>query len=218
MSTTEQVVLTTREAKIILDWDDGHWYVSDVTYPGEELAPTGSNTDTGGTITAGTGTSGVKVPEWDQAYKYAANDIVAYNGVLYVSKQPQNTGNIPNSGTFWWGLVVNLTGLDAITLEGRNLAEVMKAVLGGNVISDYYKKSEVDNLVLSYFNNVNARKVEDWSLSAIQNDYGTKISAAEQRAKEYGVTYVNNDGPTGLDQTLVDLFNRTVVPDDTNQL
>ncbi len=216
-TTTESIVVTTREAKIILDWDDGHWYVADVSYTGEELPPKGSDTSTGGVVTTGSTGGGVKVPEWDQTYKYTANDIVAYNGVLYVSKQAQNNGNIPSSGTFWWGLVVNLTGLDAITLEGKNLSEIMRAVLGGNVISDYYKKSEVDNIVLSYFNSVNAKKLEDWSLNDIKTDYTTKIAAAEQRAKDHAVSYLDNDSPTGFDQSLVTLFNTSIAPDGVNR-
>lgn len=215
-TTTEQVVLTTKEAKIILDWDDGHWYVSDISYTGEELVPKGSQTTTGST-TASSNTGGVKVPEWDQTYKYNPDDIVAYKGILFVSKQPQNSGNIPSSGTFWWGKVVDLTGLDAITLEGKNLTEIIRAVLGGNAIADYYKKTEVDNIILTYFNSVNAKKLEDWALNDIKNDYGTKISAAEQRAKEYGVAYLNNDTPTGFDQSLVNLFNSMVSPDNINQ-
>lgn len=216
-TTTESIVLTTREAKIILDWDDGHWYVADVSYTGEELVPKGTDTTTGTIATTATTGGGVKVPEWDQTYKYSANDIVAYKGILYVSKQAQNTGNSPSGGTFWWGLVVNLTGLDAITLEGKNLTEIMRAVLGGNLISDYYKKTEVDNIILTYFNNVNAKKLEDWALNDIKTDYGTKIAAAEQRAKDYASAYLSNDTSTGFDQSLVTLFNSVISPDNINQ-
>lgn len=215
-TTTESIVVTTREAKIILDWDDGHWYVADVSYTGEEFVPKGSDTTTGVVTTATTG-GGVKVPEWNQTYKYSVNDIVAYNGILYVSKQAQNNGNSPASGTFWWGPFVNLDGLDAITLEGKNLAEIMKAVLGGNLISDYYKKTEVDIIILTYFNNVNAKKLEDWALNDIKNDYGAKIAASEQRAQNYATGYLTNDTPTGFDQSLVTLFNSVISPDNINQ-
>jgi hypothetical protein len=213
-TTTDTIVLTTKEAKIILDWDDGQWYVSDIDYSGGS-----SSTDTG-TTTGGTTTTsgGVKVPEWDTSYKYATNDIVAYSGMLYVSKQAQNIGNTPDKGTFWWNPVVDLSNIDAITLEGKNLNEVMRSVLGGNTISDYYKKSEVDNIILSYFNNVNAKKLSDWTLENIKTEYNTLIEAAETRAKEYSTGYLSADGVNSFDQSLVTLFNTSIASDNVNQL
>lgn len=214
-TTTETIVLTTKEAKIILDWDDGQWYVSDIDYTHTESSSTAVATNTSTGANAG---GGVKVPEWDMSYKYTTNDIVAYQGVLYVSRQAQNLGNAPDKGTFWWSPIIDLSGIDAITLEGKNLNEVMRATLGGNTISDYYKKSDVDNIILTYFNNVNAKKLGDWSLDNIKTDYSALISAAEQRAKDYSATYLSADGANSFDQSLVTIFNSSIAADNVNQL
>jgi hypothetical protein len=212
MSTTNSVVLTTREAKIILDWDDGQWYVSDIDY-----GNVGDNTDGGTTSTSSTSASqGVKVPEWDSSYKYAENDIVANGGTLYVSRQNHNQGNSPTSGTFWWGRLVDYSNIDAITLEGKNLNEVVKSVLGGNAISDFYKKTEADNIILTYFNNVDAKRLGSKTLTEIQTHYTALISAAESRAKQYTNEYLTDTTDDGLDKLLLEEFNDTIMPDTVN--
>lgn len=213
-TTTSSMVVTTKEAKIILDWDDGQWYVSDIDY-GNHGGSTGSNT--GAVIPSSANNGGVKVPVWDTSYKYLSTDIVAYNGMLYVSKQNQNQGNSPSSGTFWWNPLVDLTSVDAITLEGKNLNEVMLAVLGGSSIDDFYKKKDVDNIVISYFNSVNAKKLNDWTFDDIKTNYTNAISASEKRSKDYTVEYLNNDGLTGFDQSLVDYFNTIILNDNINK-
>lgn len=210
----DTIVLETKEAKIILDWDDGQWYVSDVEY---STGDDDTSTTTGSSATTAT-SGGVKVPEWDTTYKYSENDIVAHSGVLYVSKQNQNQGNDPSTGTFWWNTIVDLSNIDAITLEGKNLNEIIRAVLGGNTIADYYKKSEVDNIILTYFNNVNAKKLGDWKLDDIKTEYNSLINEAETRSKQYTVDYLNDDGINGFDQSLVAAFNDSIADDDINQL
>jgi len=200
------------EAKIILDWDDGQWYISDIQ------SATGAGESIEQTTAATSDSAGVKLATWDTGYKYAENDIVAYEGSLYVSKQNVNQGNDPTIGTFWWGAVVDLSTVDAITLEGRNLQEIQRDVLGGNVITDYYKKSEVDNIILTYFNNVNAKKLGDRTLDEIKIDYEEKIAEAEQRAKDFGVDYLNSETSSSFQQSLVDEFTSSIAPDNVNQL
>lgn len=214
-NTTDSIVLTTNEAKIILDWDDGHWYVTDVNYLRD-----GSTTDetTGSTIrTSATTGSGVIVPEWDTSYKYKVHDIVASGGKLYVSNQGTNRGNIPNEGLFWWKPIVDLTELDAITLAGKNVEELSRSILGGNHITDYYKKPEIDNLIIHYFNNVNARRVGDWTLEQIKDDYTYRINAGNVNSEIYIDEYMNDQSEDGLDQSLVDIFNDHIKPDIINQ-
>lgn len=208
---TDSIVLTTTEAKIILDWDDGQWYVSDIDYNDDSGS---SSSDTSSTTTSG----GVKVPEWDSSYKYTTNDIIAYEGILYVSKQSQNQDNKPNNGTFWWNPVVDYDNVDALTLEGKNFTELVRAILGGNLISDYYKKTEVDNLILTYFNNVNAKKLDGWTLEDITDDYDTKITAYVSSSEQYVEEYLTDDGVNSFDQSLVDEFNASIASDNTNQI
>lgn len=198
------------EAKIILDWDDGQWYISDIQ------STTGS-AESSQQAAATSETSGVKLSTWDSGYKYSEKDIVAYDGLLYVSKQNVNQGNDPSSGTFWWGAVVDLTTVDAITLEGRNLQEITRDILGGNTITDYYKKTEVDNIILTYFNNVNAKKLGDRTLAEIVTDYETKIALAEQNAKDFALDYVNDDSSTSFQQTLINEFIDGLADDNVNK-
>jgi hypothetical protein len=213
-TTKDSIVLQTNEAKIILDWDDEQWYVSDIEYSTDDSDASASSSIS----TTSGGSGGVKVPEWDTSYKYSENDIVAHAGILYVSKQNQNQGNDPSTGTFWWNTVVNLTTVDAITLEGMNLNEIIRAVLGGNVITDYYKKSETDNIILTYFNNVNSKKLSDWTLSDIRDDYKTLIDAAKQSANTFTTEYLNDDSNGSFDQSMVAVFNEAIVDDNINQI
>lgn len=200
------------EAKIILDWDDGQWYISDIQAAG------GLGGDAQQQQQATNDSGGVKLSTWDSGYKYSEKDIVAYDGALYVSNQNVNQGNQPDQGTFWWGAVVDLSAVDAITLEGRNLQEISRDILGGNTITDYYKKSEIDNIILTYFNNVNAKKFSDRTLPEIREEFDDKIAAAEQRAKDYGVEYINEESSSSFQQMLIDEFNDGIAPDDVNQL
>lgn len=213
-TTTESIVLVTpnSEAKIILDWNDGQWYISDIQSNG------GTGTGTGGSTNTTTQNSGVKVPEWDQSYKYVQHDIVAYKGLLYVSGQNMNQDHIPNADRFWWQPIIDLTTVDAITLEGKNLNEIIRSVLGGNVIGDYYKKTEMDNIILTYFNTVNAKTLNDWSLQNIKDDYKALISASEAKSGTNMVDYLTNESSSGFDQSLVDVFNASIKPDNINQI
>jgi regulation of enolase protein 1 (concanavalin A-like superfamily) len=217
-TTKDSIVLmnANNTAKIVLDWDDGQWYVSDIEYT--ETPNTNTGPSTPSTSTPTTSSNNIKVAVWDQTYKYASKDIVNHDGILYISKQNQNQGNSPNAGKFWWNPVVDLTSIDAITLEGKNLNEIMRTVLGGNVISDYYKKSEIDNNILTYFNNVNAKKLNDWSLQNIKDDYNKLITASEKKSNDFTIDYLNNDKLTGFDQSLVDLFNSNIATDNINKI
>lgn len=217
-TTKDSIVLmnANNTAKIVLDWDDGQWYVSDIEYT--ETPNTNTGPSTPSTSTPTTSGNNVKVAVWDQTYKYAAKDMVNHDGILYISKQNQNQGNLPNAGKFWWNPVVDLTSIDAITLEGKNLNEIMRSVLGGNVITDYYKKSEVDNNILTYFNNVNAKKLNDWTLQNIKDDYNKLITASEKKSNDFTIDYLNNDKLTGFDQSLVDLFNSNIATDNINKI
>ena len=216
MSTsTGPIVLNSGEARIILDWDDEQWYIADIEYAiGNEVRDSGGTIAPTETVSAG----GVKSPEWDSSYKYVENDIVAWNGTFYYSRQNTNQGNDPLVGTFWWGAIVDLSSVDAITLEGRNLAEITRSVLGGNSIADYYKKAEVDNLILLYFNSVNAKKLQDWTLENIQDDYVEKIATVKDSGEQFTVDYLSDDGEESFDQSLVNAFNSGIQPDNINQL
>lgn len=201
----------TAKAQIVLDWDNGQWYISNIV--NQEQAEGGTQVTTQSSATAG-----VKVPEWDNTYKYGIDDIVAYKGVMYVAKQNANQDNIPNSGTFWWKPLIDLSSVDSITVEGRNMTEIARDILGGNSISDFYKKTEVDNIILTYFNNVNAKKLSDWTLAQIQNDYTTKISETGDNAELYVKTYLADDSQNSLQQQMVDIFNAQIAPDNVNRL
>jgi len=209
-----QITLTAAnlEAKIILDWDDGQWYISDIQ------SGTGNSEAENAAAAASSDSGGVKLATWDSGYKYAESDIVAYDGSLYVSNQNVNQGNEPTSGNFWWSSVVDLSTVDAVTLEGRNLQEISRDILAGNVITDYYKKTETDNVILTYFNNVNAKKLGDRTLDEIEESFETKIAEAEQRAKDFSVDYVNDESSTSFQQSLVNEFNALIAPDDVNQI
>lgn len=213
MGTT--TTLTTNEAKIILDWDDGKWYISDWAYS-TDIVP--KNTTISTSTTTASSTGGVKVPEWDQSYKYNKNDIVAYSGILYVSKQNQNQNNAPNNGTFWWNNIINLSAVDAITLEGKNIKDITKDILGGNVIGDYYKKVEVESLLLDASNSVNAKRLSNYTLDDIKKDYNTAIDTAKTAANNYTVAYLNNSADDSFDKSLVTLFESIIVSDNVNQI
>lgn len=200
------------EAQIILDWDDGQWYISSIkdSYGTSGLIQN-NTTDT-------TTSSGVKVPEWNDTYKYSENDIVAYHGQLYTSHQNQNQNNSPEDGTFWWKPLVDLTQVDAITLEGKNLAEISRDILGGNVISDYYKKSEVDNRILIYVNNIDAKKLNGWNLQDIKDDYNAKINASSDNAENNAIFYfTDEDQDSYQNKVLIELFNENIAPDNINK-
>ncbi len=182
-TTTIVVPNANKEAKIILDWDDGQWYVSNI----QDAASSIDTVIDGATASDSAG--GVKVAVWDKDYKYTEFDIVGMEGMLYVSQQNQNQGNLPSDGTFWWYPVVDLTAVDAVTLEGANLSEIIRLVLGGNLITDYYKKSESDAIILNYINNVNAKKLQDWTLADIKNDYNSIIDAAKASAELGAIEY-----------------------------
>lgn len=200
----------TAKAQIILDWDNGQWYISNI----QNQDQTESTTPATASSSA---TAGVKVPEWDKTYKYSENDIVAYKGVLYVGKQNTNQDNIPNSGTFWWKPLVDLSSVDSVTVEGRNMTEIARDILGGNSITDFYKKAEVDNIILTYFNNVNAKKLSDWTLAQIQNDYEVKIAETGTNAEVYTKAYLDDDTQNSFQQKMVDIFNAQIVNDNVNR-
>jgi len=212
MANTDSIVLTTNEAKIILDWDDGQWYVSDIDYSTDSDGSSTSSTSS--TVTGG----GVKIPEWDSNYKYNTNDIIAYKGILYVSNQTPNQENFPDEGTFWWKPLIDYNNIDALTLEGKNFTELARAILGGNLISDYYKKTEVDNQILIRFNNVDAKKLGGKTLDYIVNDYETKIEEISSISENYVYHYLNDDDNDSFDKAMVDEFNASIVNDDINQI
>ena len=199
-----------KEAQIILDWDDNRFYISNITSADSSIidAVTDAPVDT---------TSGIKVAVWNPDYKYIKDDIISDSGMLFVSMQDQNKGNKPTEGTFWWKPVVDLSAVNAITLEGRNYEELVKDVLGGNVISDYYKISETKALILKYVNNINAKQLDDWSLQNIKDDYNSLISEASTTANEYAVDYFTSEDMNSYQQGLVDEFDATILPDDINQ-
>lgn len=208
-------IITSKEAKVILKWNDEEWYISEIEYSiGNEVKKAETEVVS---EAAKTSSGGVKSPEWEPAYKYMQNDIVAWKGNLYYSKQNQNQGNDPKVGTFWWGTVVDLSHVDAITLEGKNLAEISRGVMGGNSIADYYKKTEVDNIILVYINNVNAKKLENWTLAEIQADYIAKVNAMGTASNKYTVDYLNDESAAGFDQSLLNLFNSTISNDNVNK-
>lgn len=201
---------TGKEAQIILDWDDDQWYISNIT-------SASASTDGASAETQIDTTSGVKVAVWNPDYKYASSDIIGEEGMLYVSMQDQNKGNSPEDGTFWWKPVVDLSAVNAITLEGRNYEEMSKDILGGNVISDYYKITETKALILKYINNVNAKQLEGWSLQNLKDDYVSVTELSENNSKEFAVEYFTSEDMDSYQQGLVDEFSATILPDNINQ-
>lgn len=215
-ATPQTFVMTSKKAKVILEWDDNKWYISDVEYIiGNDVK--GGNPETP-VVDSGNTSAGVKSPEWDTSYKYMVNDIVAWKGAFYYSKQNQNQSNDPSSGTFWWGTIVDLSQVDAITLEGKNLAEITRLILNGTDISDFYLKKEIDNIILAYFNNVNAKKLSDWTLAEIKADYVAKITAVTSAANQFTIDYLKDSTESGFDQSLVNIFNSYIVNDNINQI
>jgi len=211
-TTTIVVPNVNREAQIILDWNDGEWYISNIQNSNNSIKEPNKNK----TTTADT-TSGVKVADWNKDYKYSQNDIVGSDGSLYVSQQNQNQGNVPTDGTFWWKPLVDLSNVDATTLEGENLAEITKNVLGGNVITDYYKKTEIDAINLRNLNNVNAKKLSDWTLAQIQTDYVSKIEASSTATKSDTIDYFTNENANGYQQSLIEEFDNLIADDNVNR-
>jgi len=201
---------TGKEAQIILDWDDDQWYISSIG----KTPSKGDGSDVDNQIDT---TSGVKVAVWNPEYKYELSDIIGEEGMLYVSMQDQNKGNSPTSGTFWWKPVVDLSAVNAITLEGRNYEEITKDILGGNVISDYYKITETKALILKYVNNINAKQLGDWSIENIKADYNANIALSESASKAFAIEYFTSEDMDSYQQGLVDEFTATILPDDINQ-
>lgn len=76
--------------------ENAYWTV----YKGEK----GDTGDTGPTGPQGPEGSGV---QWDSSKTYDANDIVAYNGVLYISLQGSNTNQQPDTATTYWSEYLN---------------------------------------------------------------------------------------------------------------
>jgi len=209
-STLDIITSSGKEAQLILDWDDNSFYISNLT-------STSTASDGPTTETQVDTTSGVKVAVWNPDYKYTTSDIIAEEGMLYVSMQEQNKGNSPTKGTFWWKPVVDLSAVNAITLEGRNYEEMSKDILGGNVISDYYKVSETKALILKYNNNVNAKQLEGWSLQNLKDDYVSITELSEANSKDFAVEYFTSEDMNSYQQGLVDEFTATILPDDINQ-
>ena len=211
-STTLNITTQTgKEAQIVLDWDDDVFYISSIT------SATDSSYVSPSASAVADSTSSVKVAVWNKEYKYSKNDIIADDGILYTSMQNQNKGNKPNDGTFWWQPVVDLSHVDAVTLEGKNLTEITRTILGGNVISDYYKATETKALILNYINNINAKQLGGWSLEDIKTDYSSSSDLAKLQAKTDAIDYFTSEASDSYQMELVDLFNNTILPDDVNQ-
>jgi hypothetical protein len=200
-----------QEARLILDWDDNSFYISNITSNSNS-----NNKDT--TVTQTDTTSGVKVAVWNSEYKYMSDDIIAKDGKLYVSVQNQNKGNLPTNGTFWWKPIVDLSGVDARTLEGRNYEEISRDILGGNTISDYYKITETKALILKYINNINAKQLENWSLQNIKDDYNSLITSSNVDTKDIVINYFTSEDMDSYQQSLVDEFSATILPDNINKV
>lgn len=210
-STIDIISDTGKEAQIVLDWDDNIFYISNITSASSESASINSTENTIDT------SSGVKVAVWNSDYKYATSDIIGNKGILYVSMQEHNKGNLPSDGTFWWKPVVDLSNLNAVTLEGRNYEEMSKDILGGNVISDYYKISETQSLILKYVNNINAKQLDGWSLQNIKDDYISVIAMVESNSNAFAIDYFTSEDMNSYQQGLVDEFSTEILADNINQ-
>jgi len=208
--------ISSNEAKIILNWDDGTFYLADNDYH-TDIIVKGQTTATA-TTAKNQNTGGVKVPEWDQSYKYNVNDIVAFSGIMYVSKQNQNQNNAPNNGTFWWNNVFNLSSVDAITIEGKNLKDIFQDILGGNKITDYYKKSEVENILLDATNSINAKRLENLTLSDIRKEYTALTEVAKIAASAHTSEYLHSSDDGSFDKEMAAEFDKIIVADSINQI
>lgn len=199
-------------ARIILDWDDGQWYVSEIIYSGEPKPEQTKNI-----IQQKSTSSNIKLAEWSNAYKYQPGDIVAFEGHLYVSNQNNNINNQPDKDKFWWKNLLDLSNVDAVSIEGRTYKQLVNDILLGKSITDFYTKDEVKNLVLQYFNNVNAKKLADWSITDIKNDYETLIENKSTKAKEDAINYFKNENNNSYQLELIEYFNEQILPDNINR-
>jgi hypothetical protein len=199
-------------ASIILDWDDGQWYISDIKYSNDNET-TENNIIEQNNIQQTT--TNVKLAEWNENYKYQKDDLVAYKGNIYRSQQNTNLNNEPDKDTFWWKPFVDLTHIDAETLEGMTVAEIAKYTLGGHSISEYYTITEVNNQILKYFNNVDAKKLNGWTLDDIKNDYTTLINNTKTELKNWTINYLESDD---FQNPLISYFDEHIAPDDINKI
>jgi len=198
-------------AYLILDWDDGQWYISDIEY----IDNNSKNTNQQLTNNIQPTSSNVKLAEWVKNYKYQKEDLVAYNGNIYVSQQNSNLNNVPGSDNFWWKPLVDLSNIDATTLDGMTVNDISKFTLGGHSISEYYTITEVNNQILKYFNNVDAKKLNGWTLDDIKNDYTTLIENTKTDLQNWTINYLNSDD---FQDPLISNFNNSIAPDDVNQI
>lgn len=206
---TEQEIYNPK-ARLILDWDDGEWYIT-------TFETNNSNVQVNGSTISSTAFSGFKLTEWDKNYTYEIKDLVGYDGNLYRSLQSSNLNNKPGYDAFWWQPLFDLSNVDAKTFSGLNIDEVKAAVLDGNLIDDFYKKAEIDNKLIYYFNNVNAKKLEDKTLEEIIKSIDLKINNNSEQVKSFVEFYLNDTTTNSFQDDLIKLFDSNIYPDSINR-
>jgi len=201
-----------QEAKIILDWDDGQWYISDFNQGTKNVLQNLSS------ISNTSENSGLKLASWDSNYKYNLNDLVGFEGAIYRSDQNQNRDNLPGNGLFWWKPLIDVDQLDATTLMGKTVEMIMLDTLGGNEITDYYKKTDVENLILLSSNNIDAKKLNSWSLEDIKNAYTSLILNSSKETKQSVIEHFTSEHDSGYQQELITLFDSMIANDNINKI
>jgi len=201
-------------AQIILDWDDGEWYVSDIIYTGEETDPELNIINSISSKQQQTGTKQVKLAEWTEDYSYGKNDIVSYKGKLYRADQDNNKGFEPDKDNFWWKKLYDLDNIDALYLEGKSFEDIKKEVLSGYNISDFALLKEVKDLILAYINQVDAIMLNGKKLSEIYEEINSRISTAKSEAINESTDYFLNEK---YQTELIDFFNENILPDNINK-
>ena len=87
------------------------------------------------------GTSNGYKGEWDSGTTYSQGDVVSYSGYLWLSKQDNNLGNIPQSDSTWWFLI---QGSEAIYVVGDVDTDVSVGdPVYFDVESGIWKKAEI---------------------------------------------------------------------------
>jgi hypothetical protein len=216
MSDTTEIVVPNvdSKARIILDWDDGQWYISSISN-GSDVSVISKNDGTNNV--SNNSQMNVKLPLWTDSYKYKKDDMIAYKGNIYISQQNNNIGNDPLNNNFWWKPLVDLSNVDAKTLEGKNISEIASYTLGGHNIGEYYTKNEVENYVLVKINNVDAKKLNGNTFDDIKKDYELKIKNAKETSISESINYFKSEDIDSYQQQLITLFDQEILPDDINQ-
>lgn len=75
---------------------------------------------------------------WDNAYTYAKNEVVKYNGKYWVSTQSLNLNNTPTAGSLFWDAFVNSGGATNTGMIWRGVWSGATTYSVGDVVSESF--------------------------------------------------------------------------------